>query len=149
MSYDRALLAELQKWRQNGFLVLATDNIDCFVEATNARPSLLAKFDGILCSSALGVLKSDSPSAFFGGWLARHGLSFADAVLIDDRHHNCARFSAAGGEAIVFRSTTDFAGSTSCLTSAVTSTATSVTSVSGTRFRNPAYRPSEPETNPG
>jgi FMN phosphatase YigB (HAD superfamily) len=108
MNYDTALMVELQKWRQNGFLVLATDNVDLFVEATKARPSLSAKLDGILCSSELGTLKSDSPERFFGGWLAAHGLSFADAALIDDRRDNCARFRAAGGEAVEFRSAADF-----------------------------------------
>jgi hypothetical protein len=43
------------------------------------------------------------PQAFFGSWLARHGLAFADAVLIDDRADNCATFTSCGGAAIQWK----------------------------------------------
>jgi hypothetical protein len=55
--------------------------------------------DDIICSSQAGTLKSEDPQAFFGPWLAVHGVGFTDAVLIDDRADNCAAFTSQGGTA--------------------------------------------------
>lgn len=59
--------------------------------------------DDIICSSQAGALKSEDPQAFFGPWLAIHGVGFTDAVLIDDRADNCAAFTGQGGTAIQWK----------------------------------------------
>jgi FMN phosphatase YigB (HAD superfamily) len=96
------------------FLVLATDNTDFFLDTINRlRSKTLAsvrsqsrlahvarEFDDVLCSAALGVLKGEAPEAFFGGWLSSRGLTFSDAVLLDDSLENCRAFASLGGFAI-------------------------------------------------
>jgi len=106
----RAMLAE-------AMVVIATDNMDCFARAfeqsraARRRPGrereALADWavicDDIICSSQTRALKSEDPQAFFGPWLAMHGMRFADAVLIDDRADNCAAFTGQGGAAILWK----------------------------------------------
>lgn len=86
-----------------GWLVLATDNMDCFAESLESITGLLNVFDCVLCSSQLGVLKSDGVARFFGPWLDAHGLGFHQAVLIDDSENTCLDFERAGGISINFR----------------------------------------------
>ncbi len=102
MNYDRGLLGKLQTIRSSAYLTLATDNMDCFVEALPKRPSLYRHFDFVLSSSELGVLKKESVETFFGDWLHAHGLSYSQALLIDDRNDNCDAFRSAGGHATVY-----------------------------------------------
>jgi hypothetical protein len=115
MTVNVDLFEVLRLMRTDAVVVIATDNMDCFVRAfENARmrrkrPRLplggtLADWakicDDIICSSQNGALKSEDPQAFFGPWLDRHGLTFTEAVLLDDREDNCAAFTAHGGTAI-------------------------------------------------
>ncbi|WP_280491926.1 hypothetical protein [Nocardia asiatica] len=58
-------------------------------------------FDALLCSSSLGVLKRDDPGRFFGPWLTAAGLTFTDALLIDDNPDNCHAFAAHGGSTLL------------------------------------------------
>lgn len=103
--------------RTPALVVIATDNMDCFVRAfeyvqSRARrqattPETLADWavfcDDIVCSSEIGRLKSEDPTAFFGPWLSTHDLSFSDALLIDDRADNCAAFVRQGGTAVQWK----------------------------------------------
>ena len=74
--------------------------------AATARPGTMCEIanrvDGLLCSSKRRVRKAEDPDAFFGEWLARKGLGFADAVLVDDREDNRAAFEAHGGSTIAW-----------------------------------------------
>lgn len=103
---------EPHAWR-----VIATDNAAVFDEAFRrarrtrrladaAQPDTMCELathvDGLLCSSARGVLKAEDPAVFFGEWLARKGLRFADAVLVDDREDNRSAFEAQGGASIAW-----------------------------------------------
>ena len=111
------LLSILQNY---AFIVLATDNMDCFFHYINSiRVSkirskkrqtykvkeyvefdkAILKFDDILCSSEIGVLKRESPAKFFGNWLKVYSLNFSDALLLDDVDVNCEEFVKAGGNA--------------------------------------------------
>jgi hypothetical protein len=106
----RAMLAE-------AMVVIATDNMDCFArvfeQSRGARRrrgrerETLADWavicDDIICSSQTRALKSEDPQAFFGPWLAMHGMRFSDAILIDDRADNCAAFTGQGGAAIQWK----------------------------------------------
>lgn len=84
--------------------VLATDNMDCFVDASLRKKSDLRQmFDEILCSSEIGVLKAEDPQRFFGWWLEEHELSSTDAILVDDSMANCQQFERWGGNAIHYR----------------------------------------------
>lgn len=120
MPLDRNIVDLIRDHLGNLRVVLATDNTEdfewAFHQARSARrrsvsagPAAEATlrdiahwFDGIICSSSRGVLKSEDPERFFGGWLEESGLTFADAMLVDDREDNCAAFSRAGGEAVVW-----------------------------------------------
>ena len=107
----------LRNVKSRTFVVLATDNMDCFArtfdEARNGRrlgkqrTETLITFamlcDDILCSSEIGALKAENPVNFFGAWLFEHGLRFSNALLVDDRADNCAAFRQHGGSAIQWK----------------------------------------------
>ena len=125
MRGDPAVAEALRVFNASAMVVVATDNADCFAEAFERSRNAGARrrdgvanlsewariTDGLLCSSALGTLKAESPSGFFGPWLRRHGMTFADAVLVDDREDNCEAFEGSGGHAIRWRLGTDSVGS--------------------------------------
>lgn len=85
--------------RTNSYVVIATDNMDCFIDAARERRDIRRFADDIISSSDVGVLKAEDPHRFFGGWLHDHGLTFADALLVDDGKDNCQAFGEAGGDA--------------------------------------------------
>jgi FMN phosphatase YigB (HAD superfamily) len=116
MKVNTDLFDVLRGLRANATVVIATDNMDCFVSAYERARSKrrrrgqdrvtmadwAAICDDIISSSEVGALKED-PRSFFGPWLADHGLGFSDAILIDDRPANCAAFVAAGGSVIEWK----------------------------------------------
>ena len=101
MSLDGEIVQVLQTIRQHSLVVLATDNMDCFVNAIDEKRDISNNFDDVLCSCEIGVLKEE-PEQFFAPWLKRHGLGFRDAVLVDDSAQNCRAFEDAGGSALHF-----------------------------------------------
>jgi FMN phosphatase YigB (HAD superfamily) len=103
MSANSDLLTMLQPFRNRCFLVLATDNADCFESNVSHLEVVMQSVDFVLCSSALGVLKSDSVDRFFGPWLHAHRMSFQNAFLIDDSLRTCRAFASQGGSAFRFR----------------------------------------------
>jgi FMN phosphatase YigB (HAD superfamily) len=105
MSFDVELIRFLQNYRMEFFLVLATDNMECFYENFGQKDGLLNRFDYVLCSSELGVLKSDSIYNFFSPWLYMHKMNFENAILIDDSEETCKSFQEAGGVSIHFKNT--------------------------------------------
>lgn len=124
MNVDLDLFKLLNEVRALAPVVLATDNMDCFSAAFNlsangarrrsAKRSLAPRLhewaqicDGIVCSSDVGVLKSENPEAFFKSTLVKYGLEFRHAVLIDDREDNCLAFRSMGGKAIAFKTGRD------------------------------------------
>ncbi|MFG3618541.1 hypothetical protein [Nocardia sp. NPDC047654] len=114
MPVDQPLINALHRARSHTTVVLATDNIDQFSSTfrtaaarTDHRPAtparmqtIAAKFDDILSSSEIGVLKVEDPEYFFGPRLKRTGLAWSDALLIDDRPANCRAFEEMGGTAL-------------------------------------------------
>jgi FMN phosphatase YigB (HAD superfamily) len=104
MRMNPTLLEALKQARRSSFVVLATDNMDCFANECHAIPSLDESFDEVLCSSTLGVLKSEDPEKFFGSWLEQHHLTFSQATLLDDSKLACEAFEKQGGQAILVRS---------------------------------------------
>lgn len=97
-------------------VVLATDNMDCFAKAITSARTRKRKnarraefndwadlYDDVICSSDIGALKAENPQAFFGPTLAKYGLQFADALLIDDRADNCAAFRHEGGSTVQWK----------------------------------------------
>lgn len=119
MRVNTDLMTVLRVVRDRAFVVIATDNVDCFAETfrrlttrRGGRPDPLAESpppdslaawasscDDLVCSSEVGALKADPP-AFYGAYLRACGLGFADALLIDDRTDNCEAFELAGGAAL-------------------------------------------------
>jgi FMN phosphatase YigB (HAD superfamily) len=110
MTCEAPVIAALQDARTNCFIVLATDNMDCFTQGMHRIKDMTDTVDAILCSSSIGVLKSDSIERFFGAWLADHQLSFANAILLDDCAATCDAFVRAGGHAVVVNNITDAVG---------------------------------------
>jgi hypothetical protein len=130
MKVNVDLFEVLRHIRAEAMVVIATDNMDCFARAfeharnrkqhrKKARETLAdwaVICDDIICSSQAGALKSEDPQAFFGPWLAIHGIGFTDAVLLDDRADNCAAFTSQGGSAIQWKmGTSDISEATRCL----------------------------------
>jgi hypothetical protein len=117
MKVNAELFDVLRTLRTEAMIVIATDNMDCFVRTFDrvrnrrrrraVRRDTLADWaiicDDIVCSSQNGALKSEDPQTFFGPWLAAHGLTFADAALVDYRADNCAAFTGQGGSAIQWK----------------------------------------------
>ncbi len=103
MKPNASLMAELRTVSTSSFVVLATDNMDCFLDSLDAIEGLSYSVDGVLCSAALRVLKHEDPELFFGPWLSAHRLAFRDSLLIDDSETNCDQFERAGGSAIRVR----------------------------------------------
>lgn len=119
MRVNVALFKALRHVKSTAMVVLATDNMDCFqqtfdhVRKRTRRPTAVSETladwavicDDIVCSSEVGALKAEDPVGFFGDFLARHGLSFADAALVDDRADNCQAFAEQGGTPIQYKMT--------------------------------------------
>ncbi len=117
MRVNVELFEVLRSLRSRAIVVLATDNMDCFsrtfdqVRNRKRRPTSesetladwAAVCDDIICSSDIGVLKAEDPAGFFGPWLFECGLSFSDALLIDDRADNCDAFRSQGGSAVQWK----------------------------------------------
>ncbi len=81
------VIRELQ--RKGMLCVIATDNMDTFRQYTMEHMNLAEIFDDFLLSNELGTLKFDKDPnnkgiPFFDAFLAKHGLQYKDAVLIDD-----------------------------------------------------------------
>jgi hypothetical protein len=124
MRVNVGLFEVLRKAKSQALVVLATDNMDCFartfdrVHRRRRRPTsqseTLADWaiicDDIVCSSTVAALKAEDPIGFFGPWLTRHGLNFADAALIDDRADNCEAFAASGGTPLRYAMATSDTG---------------------------------------
>lgn len=116
MRVNVALFKALRHVKSTAMVVLATDNMDCFQQTFDhvrkrtrrptAKSETLADWaaicDDIVCSSEVGVLKAEDPVGFFGSFLARYGLSFTDAALVDDRADNCQAFAEQGGTPIQY-----------------------------------------------
>jgi hypothetical protein len=121
MRVNVGLFEALRAMKAHASVVVATDNMDCFVRTFDhvrvrgrrPRPKseTLADWavicDDIICSSDVGALKAEDPVGFFGPWLAAHGLGFTDAALIDDRADNCAAFAQQGGTPVQYKMTTN------------------------------------------
>jgi len=115
-------LVELLKlYLSKAFIVVATDNMDCTANifedlrkrayrhggSADTLATWASLCDDIVCSSDVGKLKSEDPETFFGSWLSAYRLTFADALLIDDRAVNCEAFVSAGGSAIQWKMGSD------------------------------------------
>lgn len=97
---NKELMDAIRSIKKSTYVVVATDNMDCFTKATLPTIERIGLFDGVICSSDVGVLKSESPDQFFGKWLNDHGIRVEDAVLIDDGKKNCNAFAKLGGRSI-------------------------------------------------
>lgn len=86
----------LRRQSNKCFIVLATDNMDCFLQSLEKLPQL-GFFDSVLSSHFLKSLKRENPKQFFGKWLKYHRMSFEDSILIDDSQENCKAFQKCGG----------------------------------------------------
>lgn len=102
MDFNRELMNFLREVYSHSFFVLATDNMECFYSSLSHIDELLDSFNFVLCSSELGILKSDGVREFFGPWLAAHNLTFKESILIDDSEDTCGAFRKAGGTSFLY-----------------------------------------------
>jgi len=99
---NATLMRRLEYLRRASFIVIATDNMDCFSEALRLRRGSIGTFDDVLISSEIGALKRD-PEAFFGPWLHAMNMRFDQATLIDDDEQNIEAFRNMGGDGWLYR----------------------------------------------
>jgi FMN phosphatase YigB (HAD superfamily) len=104
MPLHKPLIEALHSLSASWNVVIATDNMDCLVTMARQRRDIRSFSDDLISSSDVGVLKAESPVQFFGAWLEIHGLTFSDAVLLDDGRENCRAFEQAGGTSRYVRS---------------------------------------------
>jgi FMN phosphatase YigB (HAD superfamily) len=96
LTLEENLVKLLLKMSDKAFIVLATDNMDCFYESLKKLPQL-DLFDFILSSNNVGALKKESALDFFGSWLESHEILIQNCLLIDDFEINCQKFEESGG----------------------------------------------------
>ncbi|GAA2209900.1 hypothetical protein GCM10009850_053590 [Nonomuraea monospora] len=118
MRVNVPLLELLREIRALASIVVATDNMDCFAEtfrrlrggrrptgrgSTETLAWWASDCDDLISSSDVAVLKDEDAARFFMPWLSRHGMTFRDALLIDDSTSCCAAFREQGGTALRWR----------------------------------------------
>lgn len=110
MQVNVPLLQMLREVGPDASIVVSTDNMDCFADTfrrvretrrpAGPRRGTFAEWafvcDDLICSSDVAALKSEGIVRFFGPWLSRNGLTFQDALLIDDSADTCAAGSHHG-----------------------------------------------------
>ena len=90
--------------------VIATDNVDVFVEYTVPALKLRRHFDDILCSSELKSLKTDTADGkllFFDDFLRKHNIKYEEAILLDDSRETTDLCKKCGMQAKLIRSPED------------------------------------------
>lgn len=123
--------------KESCFVVVATDNMDCFASAARANRQLATRFDDVICSSDVGLLKRDDPKKFFSAFLDKIAGSLDDSILVDDSAVNCETFAAAGGRAILHRQAESTRSELLSLLRARRSSATAVSEPFGPRTISP------------
>lgn len=90
----RRLISEIRK---NRYVVLMTDNMDCFSRCTVPAGRMEELFDCIINSSATRKLKRDQNGLSFHEIVQRYDTQLRDCVLIDDSQKTCSLFRELGG----------------------------------------------------
>lgn len=90
----------IQFTRDHAFVAVATDNMDCFLDAPPDILRTSVRVDDLVVSAETGVLKKEDPRGFFEPALDRFQLSFRNALLVDDCADTCRAFRACGGNAV-------------------------------------------------
>jgi len=91
-----AIIREIRKKTK---VVVATDNMDTFERFTIPGMGLEKIFDGFLISCEIGCFKydlSESGIPFFDNYLKANGLSYKEAVLVDDSEERTGTFEKLG-----------------------------------------------------
>ena len=68
---DERMIGIVTQLRQNAYIVVASDNMQCFSEAQPAVLSGELSIDELIVSSDVGALKAEDPHRFFAGSLER------------------------------------------------------------------------------
>jgi FMN phosphatase YigB (HAD superfamily) len=86
----------IRKIRRNGTkVVIATDNMDSFLEYTIPGMKLNELFDDWLVSSEIGHLKDEEELqgiSFFDDYLNKHNVTYKDVVLLDDSEDKTGKY---------------------------------------------------------
>lgn len=108
------VLPLVQKLREKGMkCVIATDNMDTFMEYTVPAMDLKKHFDGFLVSSEKGLFKFDTEGdsiPFFEKYLKENNLDYGEVVLIDDCIDKSGTYERLGFDILQVSSPDDFMG---------------------------------------
>ena len=112
MHFDRKdFLKWIRKIRKKGKkVVVATDNVDVFMEYTVPALKLYHNFDDVLCSSTLKCLKTDVKEEkllFFDDFLRKNVIKYEEAILLDDDKDTVALCKKYGMQAKLIKSPED------------------------------------------
>lgn len=86
---NKDIIVLLNKLKKKGIkLVIATDNMDVFINYTVPSLNLYNYFDNIICSSDINCLKIDlfdNKPKFFEDYLSKNNINYKDCLFIDDQ----------------------------------------------------------------
>lgn len=85
--------------KRDAFVVLATDNMDCFNRFTAPAKRLNEIFDEVINSSFTGRMKNDEDGRTFTEYARSKSIPPTRCYLIDDSRKTCDLFNAIGGTA--------------------------------------------------
>lgn len=85
--------------RKSAYVVVSTDNMDCFSRFTVPALALTKTFDDVLNSADSGYFKKDADGIFFRAFLDRVQIPFSRVYLFDDSRETCELFESWGGRA--------------------------------------------------
>ncbi len=90
----------IARLKQKSFVVLATDNMDCFNRFTVPAKGLDEMFDKIINSSFTGRMKNDEGGRTFTEYARSKSIPFSRCYLIDDSRKTCNLFDSLGGTSL-------------------------------------------------
>ena len=97
MTLSDVTLHLISELRKNAYLVLITDNMDCFSRFTVPANQLQTVFDRIINSSDIARSKRDQDGLSFRETAEQYGLQLSNSILIDDSEKTCNLFQQMGG----------------------------------------------------
>lgn len=98
MKFDDQLRRQIKQLKKYSYVVLATDNMDCFSRFTVPALGLEKIFDRILNSFDLGYHKTENNGETFLMCSRLFNVPLKNAFLVDDSVKSCKYFNALGGK---------------------------------------------------
>lgn len=103
MAISKIAIDLIERIKEDRYVVLMTDNMDCFSRFTVPAQRLTDLFDEIVNSSEVKRLKKDGGGLSFQQIRQKYDVPFSACRLIDDSEKTCLLFQKLGG--LVHRTT--------------------------------------------